>query len=1018
MNIFKIHFGKKPFGIFCMFVAVAVFVVAASILAFPGQAQAGGSIGCANCFSGWAFFYTTGHLVHLDGGGGGGGGCGGDCNPPPRGCVVVDKETFNTLNQPLTPVAQFTFTLDGGAPITNDASGFAQFDNVPVGQHTIAEVVPPTWQQVSIVPAGGVVNVVAGTDCAHVTFKNKQNITPPPPACTLHATANPDPLPVGGGSVTVTWSSTNATNGMWVPGGDNAGTSGTATFNNITETTTFKIHFTGPGGSVDCQDIVTVPPPPSACIQILKETYDSNNNPITPVAPFTFKLDGGVTVQNDSAGNAQFNNVTPGNHQITEVLPSGWTQLSVTPVNGNVHVTAGPTCAAVVFKNKQNPPPGECHLTITKSANITSADVGDQVEYTINFKNDGGADCTGDGVEVKDVVDPLLTYNSQTHSSNVTPGYGSASVYTSSNRTLLWNAGTLTPGETGWVKWKGTFGTPSACTVTVPNKAKITSFEYNNFQDWVESNVVNVDLSKNCSNPPPSCTLNANPATLTSPNPTTLSWTTTNATSFVIDHAIGSVTPVPAGSTTTPVISSNITYTGTATGPGGTATCSAPVTITAPNTPACTLTVSKSDINTGESVKVSWTSSDVTSGSISPQVGAATPVASGTSADVFPPSDTTYTGTFTGPDGTVTCTVLVRVHTSGCTGNCGGGYNPPNIVLFQKPGETPLASVFLSQIPYTGFEAGPTLTLLFWLAVALFSAIVAYYVVGKGSMQFVYAHIAKMTGVPMGSTVYEFQNEEPTYEETYGPPHPAVEVEPAPVVLSAVAAPAPKVVMTAATAYSAPEPSGIPEIENVIESRAHAAGVLMSPESVQLTSELSNDRAQALVMFGNILNEAVKTLPREDGWIMMTSDRFETLAGKQGTANAVSSAPVSAPTPVSAPVETLAASADEASAVAFAHAVLSNDRETAFAIIRSLEHDAVNPTSLMTGVATVLDRLYRVRQGGKNGIDQNLVDAAVSLSDEKLHSLVETFTHALDTVYANPFTGIKLALGQAFELLG
>jgi len=53
-------------------------------------------------------------------------------------------------------------------------------------------------------------------------------------------------------SVTFTWASQNATSGMW-SSGDKAGTSGSTTFNNLTQSTNnYSITFTGPGGSTTC----------------------------------------------------------------------------------------------------------------------------------------------------------------------------------------------------------------------------------------------------------------------------------------------------------------------------------------------------------------------------------------------------------------------------------------------------------------------------------------------------------------------------------------------------------------------------------------------------------------------------------------------------------------------------------------------------------------------------------------------------------------------------------------------
>jgi hypothetical protein len=75
---------------------------------------------------------------------------------------------------------------------------------------------------------------------------------------------------------------------------------------------------------------------------------------------------------------------------------------------------------------------------------------------------------------------------------------------------------------------------------------------------------------------PPTCTLNASPSVLARPGePSTLSWTTTKAKTFTIS-SVGDV-PTSGSLTVTPVFTTN--YTGTATGSGGTATCSASVEV-------------------------------------------------------------------------------------------------------------------------------------------------------------------------------------------------------------------------------------------------------------------------------------------------------------------------------------------------------------------------------------------------------------------------------------------------------
>ncbi len=579
------------------------------------------------------------------------------------------------------------------------------------------------------------------------------------------------------------------------------------------------------------------------------------------------------------------------------------------------------TCEATVTV----PPPTNtnCRLEITKSVNKTSVAPGEELTYTLNFRNAGTADCTGDGVKVTDVVDSRLTYVGETHTSNVSAGYGADPVYKSSDRTLRFNAGTLTPGESGSVSWRATVASPQQCSENIPNTAKITSFEYGNFTQFVESNMVNTTVTK------PNC--------------------------------------VPS------------------------------------LVPQCAITTSATQIVTGQSVTIGWTSSNVTSGFIT-TIGTTSPVSAGSQL-VYPPSDTTFTGTFTGPYGTTTCSVFVKVTTGGggCQGSCGGGgLNQPNVVLFQKPTEGTLAFVSLNSIPYTGFEAGFALTIIFWGAVGMIAALATYFVVGQAGMQAVLALTLSASGVPVIQPTRRpraqliAHDDEDVDDEV---DHDALPVTPI------------------VTQSPVQNQTGIPELAEVIEQRAHGAGVLMSPEAVQSATELSTDRGESLKMFGEILNQAVKTIPREDGWILLTSDRFNDI-----------SALTQAPTPVATPdvtpsIESLLTSvtvppapvAETASTLALIQAIFTGDRDTAYQVARDLEAAGTSAVSVMTTVATQIDMEFQAR---RHGLTTQLTTAASALSDETLTALAEVFVHGMDGGYPNAFTSLKLAIAKGFEVRG
>jgi len=76
--------------------------------------------------------------------------------------------------------------------------------------------------------------------------------------------------------------------------------------------------------------------------------------------------------------------------------------------------------------------------------------------------------------------------------------------------------------------------------------------------------------------------------------------------------------------------------------------------------PTATLTADKTTVNPGESLRLSWTTTDAQNVSIAPEVGAVTPQGSTT---VTPGASTTYTITASGPGGNADASVRISVNT-------------------------------------------------------------------------------------------------------------------------------------------------------------------------------------------------------------------------------------------------------------------------------------------------------------------------------------------------------------------
>ena len=146
----------------------------------------------------------------------------------------------------------------------------------------------------------------------------------------------------------------------------------------------------------------------------------------------------------------------------------------------------------------------------------------------------------------------------------------------------------------------------------------------------------------------------ANPETIQTGESSTLSWTTENAESAIIAPDVGEV-PVNGSTTVSPA--ETTTYTITVTGPGGTVTEEATVTVTAAQ-PTVTLTAAPETILGGGTATLTWESTHADTATISPGIGE---VEVNGWITVAPAETTTYTITVTGAGGTATASATVTV---------------------------------------------------------------------------------------------------------------------------------------------------------------------------------------------------------------------------------------------------------------------------------------------------------------------------------------------------------------------
>ena len=481
------------------------------------------------------------------------------------------------------------------------------------------------------------------------------------------------------------WTTANATSASLDNGIGAVSVHGTQTVSptaSAQSTVTYTLTATGAGGTVHCSTDITVnPPPPSAPTCTLSASPSS-------------VLQGGTSTLSWTTANAtsfsidnSIGSVSPVDAGSKDVSPSSTTTYTgtVTGPGGTAHCTT---------KVMVTPPPPTCTLT----ANPTTITQGDSstLTWTTAHATDVSLDhgigavatngsqsvapaandtyvltATGAGGSVHCSVDITVNPpppNAPTCTFSAAP----ASIVKGDSSTLSWTTTNATS-----VSIDQNIGSVSPVASGSKSVAPLSSTDYTLTAEGVGGKAVCTASVTVTSKPAPTCTLSATPASITKGDSTMLSWTTTNATSFSLDNNIGAVTPVDSGATsTTP--SADTTYTGTVTGPGGTAHCDTKVTVTTPAQFSCTLTASASDVNTGDHVTLSWSAPGADTFSIDQGIGAVTPADSGTTTTKAIMNDTTFTGTAIAPSGkTVTCTADVKVS--------GGGGGGPSCTMTVSP---------------------------------------------------------------------------------------------------------------------------------------------------------------------------------------------------------------------------------------------------------------------------------------------------------------------------------------------
>ncbi|MBI4086384.1 hypothetical protein HY416_00160 [Candidatus Kaiserbacteria bacterium] len=819
------------------------------------------------------------------------------------------------------------------------------------------------------------------------------------PTCTL--TANPSSIN-SGNTAMLSWTTTGATSGS-INNGVGAmipianGSKSVSPTNNTTYTAT----VTGPGGSADCSTSVTVLPvvgdPVARCdffsaspsvvdrggITTLRwETTNASRVSINGAGASAVDGSMDVQVQNDTTYTLTAHGFTNDTCSTTvTVRPTVMRTLVVQKLgNGTGSVTTtGLDCPAgnTICSNQYSQ---GTNLVLNAAASAGSTFAG------------WGGDCSANGAVTMDTNKTctatfvLAPVGAPTCSISAAP----ASIASGSSTTLSWTTANATSGSidngvgamipiaggsrsvtpSGTTTYTATVsgsGGTANCAVTVVVSPQSESLRCDSFS--------------------------ASPSSIDEGDTTTLRWETTGATSVEISDGIGSV-----GSDGSRTVSpdNDTTYTLVARRGSDTATCSTSVNVDENNgggggssssSPRCELfRASDDDITAGERVTLRWRTEDGSELRIEDdrdneifETNDDDDVDDG-EVTVRPTRDTRYTLTVERGSRDDECTTRIDVEDR-------------EVSLILDRDQQPLTSISLSQVPYTGFDAGPFLTTVFYVLLALWAASVTYVLVIKKGSVFGVAlrrqapyRPAHAVAIPHGE-----------YRSNVRYPRMYAEATATAVNSSPFAAP-----VRGYGAVAMTDDEVEPETEDAdtyLKERAHELNLILSNDAVRFILERANSREDRMTFLDEVSARAKAIYPREDGWVVVNRERIEMLAASQ---------PVSAASPVSVEEEPK----DIAKLMrvpTLAEAIVTGNVTAAYTALGDL------PLVALADAVGDLDALFRVRHDEEIDVPGTLVEAAARLSDDQLEEVIQSLASAIDGVYRDEAAAVKLAIIKAIK---
>ncbi len=352
----------------------------------------------------------------------------------------------------------------------------------------------------------------------------------------------------------------------------------------------------------------------------------------------------------------------------------------------------------------------------------------------------------------------------------------------------------------------------------------------------------------------------------------TLNWQTTNADTVVINNGVGTVAQDGNASVR---IDNDTTYTLTATKNGASDTCQVTVNTESDgggggggggsSAPRCVFTASDKKISAGDKVTLSWKNTRTNDIRIKDNRGnEIVDTRDNDDDDINPDKDSVTVRP------TRSTSYTLTAYRGSRTRDCTVDINVDGVSVSSTRSQTPLvAGISLSSVPYTGFDAGPFLTTVFYTLLALWGLGIAYVLVLKDGTVFGFS-MRRQELAHAGPALGTIVTDEPAEYAAYG--------------VATVPSNLPVASIGAAQGYAA---QGVDEDEakevgeddtfSFLENRAHAARVLLSSDAIRFISGQKTDIAEQAEILDRVVELAKATYPSENGWVVVNKEKLMSL---------------------------------------------------------------------------------------------------------------------------------------------